>query len=458
MNICVINGSPKGKQSITLQHIHYGSKKNPEADFDIIDVAGRIVKIEKDEDRFEAIVNKMAAADAVIWSFPVYYALVPSQLKRFVELLYERCAPGLFRDTYTTSFTTSINFFDHTAHNYMQGVCEELGFQYIKGYSAHMDDFFREKQREAMNRFFAWFVGMVEQKVAVEKKYAVRRPKAVIYRPEPVADREIGSRQRVLLLTDGTEEDGNLNRMVAVFRKTSSMAVEEINLHDIPMKNGCTGCCNCGYDNTCRQKDGFQEFFSDRFKGADIIIIAGTIRDHYLSALWKRFFDRSFFNGHAPVLMGKRLGFIISGPLRRIQNLRELLEAYGEIWHMKTTGIVTDEHAASGEITGHIRAFAKELELVNENNMAFGARFYRVGGSKIFRDFIYNTRAVFSADHSFYKKHGFYKDFPQRQIKKRLLNISFSFFLCIPPLRKRIHKDFIPGMVAPYKKVLRRLS
>ena len=39
----------------------------------------------------------MTTADAVIWSFPLYYALVSAQMKRFVELLFGRCpANGYF--------------------------------------------------------------------------------------------------------------------------------------------------------------------------------------------------------------------------------------------------------------------------------------------------------------------------------------------------------------------------
>lgn len=455
MNICVINGSPKGKQSITLQHIRYWMKKHPEHTVDIVHVSAKIIAVEKNRTLFDEITGKMAAADAVVWSFPVYYALIPSQLKRFVELLFERCRPGLFKDKYTSAFTTSINYFDHTAHNYMQGVCEDLGFRYVKSYSAHMHDFFDTDKREKMNRFFQWFIQMVEQHMPVPRKYGAHRPATVSYEPAPLKDAGITSDLQILLLTDGKEEDRNLNRMVDVFQKSTSMAVRVCNIHEIPMKNGCLGCCTCGYDNTCKQKDGFTQFFNDNLKAADIIVIAGTIRDHYLSSTWKRFFDRSFFNGHAPVLMGKRLGFIISGPLSGIQNLREQLELFGEGWHMKTTGIVTDEYGTSEEITTQIHAFAKELDLMSQGDVEFGSKFYRVAGAKLFRDFIFNASAVFSADHRFYKARGFYRDFPQRRIKKRVNNAIFSLFLSVKPLRKRIQKRFIPGMVAPYKKILK---
>jgi len=46
---------------------------------------------------------------------------------------------------------------------------------------------------------------------------------------------------------------------------------------------------------------------------ADIIIMAGSVHDRYLSATWKQFFDRSFFKGHTPGLDGKQIGFVIAG-------------------------------------------------------------------------------------------------------------------------------------------------
>ena len=456
MKISVINGSPKGKQSITLQHIHYFTKKDPGHDIEIINVANRIRKIEKDKVLFNEIIDKMVRADAIIWSFPIYYALIPSQMKRFIELIFEQCNKDLFKGKYATSLTTSINFFDHTAHNYMQGVCEELGLSYIKSYSANMDDFFDSDKRKRILTFYRWFTQIVEQKIPVARKYNVHYPNAVDYEPLDVEQRRVNSEQNILILTDSEKEDTNLTSMVDVYTKYSSMAVKTLNIHDVDMKNGCIGCCTCGYDNTCVQKDGFQDFFNRNLKQADIIIIAATIKDHYLSSTWKKFLDRSFFNGHAPVLMGKRLGFIISGPLSQIQNLRESLEALAEIWHMKSFGFVTDEAATSAKITEQICAFTKELELACFQDLEFGPKFYQVAARILFRDFIYLSSAVFRADHSFYKKAGFYKTFPQWKIKKRFKNAVFSLFISIKPLRKIIHQKFIPSMAAPYKKVLNR--
>lgn len=152
------------------------------------------------------------------------------------------------------------------------------------------------------------------------------------------------------------------------------------------------------------------------------------------------------------------MGFIVSGALSQLQNLRESLEAIAHTWHLKTYGFVTDEQASSEKITAQIQAFEQEITMVSKNDVEFSPTFYRVGGRLLFRDFIYATSGVFKADHQFYKQHDIYDSFPQKKIKKRIKNQFFSLLMRMKPIRKKIHAKFIPGMVAPYKKVLRRLQ
>ena len=48
MKICVINGSPKGKYSVTLQTLLFLEKKFKEHSFDVINVGQQIRMIEQD--------------------------------------------------------------------------------------------------------------------------------------------------------------------------------------------------------------------------------------------------------------------------------------------------------------------------------------------------------------------------------------------------------------------------
>jgi len=126
MKIIVLNGSPKGEESITLHYAKFIQKKYPNHEYEIENISQQIKQIEKNESVFNKIIEKTKQADAVLWTVPLYVYLVPAQYKRFIELIFERKAQDAFKDKYTAVITTSIHFYDHTAHNYMRAICEDL--------------------------------------------------------------------------------------------------------------------------------------------------------------------------------------------------------------------------------------------------------------------------------------------------------------------------------------------
>lgn len=52
----------------------------------------------------------------------------------------------------------------------------------------------------------------------------------------------------------------------------------------------------------------------------------------------------SFFNNHVPVMTRKQLGFIISGPLSQIPNLKQALEGFFEVQQAGIVDFLTDEN------------------------------------------------------------------------------------------------------------------
>ncbi|MHB8164997.1 MAG: NAD(P)H-dependent oxidoreductase, partial [Methanoregula sp.] len=92
MKICVLNGSPKGRDSVTMQYVRFLELAFPEHTFLIEDVGQRIHGIETQEAEFAAVIASVSASDAVLFATPVYYMLVPAQLKRFIELVFVRNA------------------------------------------------------------------------------------------------------------------------------------------------------------------------------------------------------------------------------------------------------------------------------------------------------------------------------------------------------------------------------
>jgi len=131
MKIAVLNGSPKGDTSVTMQYIHYMRQLHPDIVLTVHNISHRIKALEKDPKAFRAVLDDVRSSDLVIWAFPLYYFLVPSQYKRFIEMVFEGKAASAFKSKFAAVLTTSLHFFDHTAHNYMRAICDDLGMKAI---------------------------------------------------------------------------------------------------------------------------------------------------------------------------------------------------------------------------------------------------------------------------------------------------------------------------------------
>ena len=68
MNILVINGSPKGKNSVTLQTVNYLQILHPEHSFTILHAGQTIKALERD---FSPAAELIGKADCLLFSYPV---------------------------------------------------------------------------------------------------------------------------------------------------------------------------------------------------------------------------------------------------------------------------------------------------------------------------------------------------------------------------------------------------
>jgi multimeric flavodoxin WrbA len=405
--------------------------------------------------------DEVGSSEGVLWAFPLYYLLVSSQYKRFIEIIWERKATDVFKNKYTAVLSTSIHFFDHTAHNYMNAICDDLDMKFLGSFSAAMYDLLSEKRRERLTLFASEFFDGIQNRVPTSKRFS-----PVLYRnfnfvPSPAGHKINAQGKKVLILTDLKDPQTNLGKMIERFKNSFMDEVKVINLHRVDIKGGCLGCIQCGYDYQCSygDQDEYVQFYKNQVKKADILIFAGTIQDRYLSSRWKMFFDRSFFHTHTPSLVGKQVGFILSGPLRQIPNLRQILEAYTEWQQANLVDILTDEEEESKELDGRLQHLAEQVIHLAEMSYVKPKTFLGVGGMKIFRDDVWGKlRFPFQADHQFYKKHHLY-DFPHRKYKSRVINSILILLTKIPSMRKEIYrKRMKEEMVKPFQKIIQRIE
>lgn len=450
MNVVVLAGSPKGNQSVTLQSVRWLERRFPDHTFTYHRVAQRIKRLDHDEAEFRKVMDDVRTADLVLWAFPVFYFLVHAHLKRFIELVFRR-EPGAFRGRYGAALSTSIKVMDHTAHAYIRAVSGDLGMRWLGAYSAHMRDLLEASERHRLETFFRQLADDVARGApgTVQEPRLLSSPfvyeEGAIGSAEPV---DAGERQ-VLVVHDMAWGDASLRHMIRRLRHAFTHPIRVVNLRDVDIAASCQGCIRCGYDNTCVYEgvDGFVPFFRERVETADILVLAGTVRDRYLSWRWKTFFDRQFFENHRPILDGVKMGVLVSGPLSQLPHLREVLEAYAEMHHAELVGIISDEEHDSPILDRRIDDLAVRLVRAAATGYVSPASFRGVGSAKIFRDAVYGwMRFPFIADHHSFKDLGLY-DFPQKDRRTRLGNALLTSVVRIPKVREQVYGQLKSHMV-----------
>ena len=442
MNILVLNGSPKGDYSITLQTVRYLEKKNPAHRFDVLHVGQKIKSLEKD---FTPVLEAVKKADMLLFAYPVYTFIAPSQLHRLIELL--KASGVSLAGKYATQITTSKHFYDVTAHRYIQDNCQDMGMKYIRGLSADMDDLLKESGQKDAQAFFEYVCWCAENDIFEPKLQAGYIPahRRVTALPERDADKP----GDVVILTDCEQNNAQLGAMIARFRAALPYRTRVVNIREYPFIGGCLGCFNCAVSGKCVYKDGFDEFLRGSIQTAQAIVCAFTIRDHSMGAAFKLYDDRQFCNGHRTVTMGMPFAYLISGDYSREQNLQMIIEARAQVGGNFLAGVATDEHDPDREID----QLAAALDYALKNRYVPPQNFFGVGGMKVFRDLIWIMQGMMKADHRFYKAHGQY-DFPQKQWPTMLKMYLVGALLASPKIKAKMGNAMNEGMLAPYKKVL----
>ena len=446
MNILVLNGSPKGKYSITLQTVRYLEKLCPRHTFEVLHVGQRIKALEKD---FSDAAQALARADLIVFSYPVYTFIAPYQMHRFIELIKES---GIaLTGKYATQITTSKHFYDVTAHAYIKDNCMDLGLLYIRGLSADMDDLLSEKGRKEARDFMKFVLWSVKNEA-----YETFSPVMLTSGRVPVDVPEMqdeGLTGDVVIITNMEKDDTQLAGMISRFRASLPRKTRVVNIREYPFKGGCLGCFNCAVSGKCVYKDGFDDFLRNDLQTAEAIVYAFTVKDHSMGASFKLYDDRQFCNGHRTVTMGMPMGYLVSGPYSAEKNLQTILEARAQVGGNFLVGVATDENDPNADID----KMAKTLSYALDNKYVPPQNFYGIGGMKVFRDLIWIMQGMMKADHKFYKAHGQY-DFPQKQWPTMLKMYLVGALISSEKIKKKIGNKMNDGMLMPYEKVLKQVD
>ncbi|MBQ3597704.1 MAG: NAD(P)H-dependent oxidoreductase [Clostridia bacterium] len=446
MNILVINGSPKGENSITLQTVNYLKLLYPDHSFEVLHAGQRIKALERDFSPAKATLEK---ADILLFSYPVYTFIAPYQLHRFIEMVKEK---GIdLQGKFATQLSTSKHFYDITAHEYIRENCLDMGLKYIRGLSADMDDLLTKKGQKEATDFMEFLLHSVQNGL-----YEVSSGKTSSFVPKSVSVPETDNTEKggdVVIVTNMEEGDTQLKAMIDRFSAVMPRKTRVVNIREYPFKGGCLGCFNCAVSGKCIYKDGFDDFLRNDLQTAQAMVIAFTVKDHSMGASFKQYDDRQFCNGHRTVTMGMPMGYLISGEYSSEFNLRTIVEARAQVGSNFLAGVATDEIDPDKEIN----KMAASLEYALNNSYVPPQNFYGVGGMKIFRDLIWLMQGMMRADHKFYKKHGQY-DFPQKKRGTMLKMYAVGALISSPKIKAKMGNKMNEGMLMPYNKVLEKVK
>ncbi len=445
IKVLIVNGSPKGKYSCTLQTSLYLEKKFKDCEFTVLHCGQQIRKFEKD---ISLLINAINEADLTVFSYPVYTFLCPSQLHKIIRVLKENNCN--FNGKFCTQISTSKHFYDATAHKYIEENALDLGFSYIKGLSADMDDLTTDKGQKEAVAFWNYILYCMKNGIAEQANNNVLPAiPAFTAQANTIEKKE---KYDTVIVTDAQESDTNLLQMIEEFKAVYPYPVRTVNLREFPFDGGCLGCFKCAVSEKCVYKDGFDEYLRKTVQSADAFVYAFRIKDHSPGPVFKTFNDRQFCNGHRTVTMGKPVGYLISGNYMLEQNVRTVAEARAQVGGNFFCGAASDDNNPAVGIA----AMAQRLSYAVETGYNQPADFYGVGGMKIFRDLIYVMRGLMKADHKFYKKHGFYKDLPNKQIGRILAMQLVGGLMAMPSVQAKAAGYMNEGMLMPYKKALEK--
>lgn len=454
--IVVLAGSPKGLDSVTVEYVRYLAAQMSDLEFEIIPVASEYRRYERHTEHFDTVMESVSKGDLVLWAFPLYYMLVSSGYKRFIELIFERDKVDVFRDRYAASLSTSIHFYDHTAHNYIQGICDDLGMRYLDSIAMEMHDLFDDNRRLQFAGWFSDIARRIEANEQPQKSYPPIPGPVPTYRLGAddsakipgVAGLPTDTGPKTVIVTDGGSK--NTTTMVQRYHRTYPNA-DVVDLSQLRFGH-CLGCLKCGFDNVCAYdgtQDEFLGTFQEKIVPAEAIVFALTMKDRYFSSLWQRYLERTFVRTHQPWMEGKQVAYLVSGSLQYNENAREILRSYAEGMGAHLVGIVTDE-----TFDDAIETLAVRVSQAVSADLRPPFTFRGIAGIRLFRDEIFGgLNFVFQQDDKYYRQHGLY-DFPHKRYGRRLRSAVMRLLTMIPGMRNEIRDRLASEMLKPYRKLV----
>jgi multimeric flavodoxin WrbA len=406
---------------------------------------------------WETLASELAACHLVLWASPVYSFMIPAPLKAFFEMLMERNERVLVRNKPAAALMTSTHLGDQIAIDYLRSTSEDLEMVFVGAHSAELFDLTTSSGRRDLETFFTDVVTCVETGFTGPRRSPKTQPPPefghrVQLCPTPTPTFDF----RVVIVFDDHQREKNLIHMVDAFRQGLSGNVRTVPLSAFSVDNPCLGnTTQCGGNYVCDRNDNFTRTYEQELLRADILVYAGSIRDRFLSARWKSFFDRSFFRGHVPSFSRKQLVWIISGSLSTNPVLQEFIESYTEFQMANLSGILSDESLTEEFTASAAWALGARCLSLARAGFARPPTQRGIAISQICRHVVLRNKLMFPRDFTYFNKGGGYA-LREHTLSARWLGFILAAACRIPFVRQKFVENFFFLAKRPLERVLAR--
>ena len=415
MNVLVINGSPKGRDSVTYQTIRFLQKKFPKDAFEVIHAGEDIEVLEQD---MSGVCEAVERADMLLFAYPVYTFMAPAGLHRFISALKAQDID--MKGKYATQITASSHFYDVTAQRYIEDNCRDMGLKALGGFYEETKDLLDKVGRLQIITYWNYIKHIIDKETLTCREI---RPEAADQYTDNYNDNDEGddklsydklsddklnndklsddklnndklsndkkggvrrnknSKYSVVIVTDCSRDNIRLRRMIIDFRRLLPYESHVINLQNYDLGEGCANCHACMPDAYEEDADDFEAFIYRKLERADSIVYAFTIKDHSMGVPFKSFDERRFCDRYIDALSGKPTAYIVDGELSREENLKFILEARSQIGKSFTAGVATNEGVGADTMEG----CADKLAYALEHRIRFNENFYGAGAKALLR-------------------------------------------------------------------------
>ena len=346
VKIAVINGSPKGENSITFQSVRYLEKRFQD-DFMILQAGASIEDLKQDMGIATAVLE---AADLILFSYSVQAGMAPAELMEFMELLKEM-KPDL-AGKHGTQILTSTHFLDITAKAYVENCMSDFGIKALPAFSAEGYDLLTKPGQLELLKYWNYITFCVKEECSALA--ADIELNSEIYE-------EIRDEYRVVILTDCEAENQSLRDAIAEFREVFPFETKLVNLRKYDESNW--------------------DVLQKKVATADGIVYASSIRNHTMGPFFKRFEERNTLSEGWASDCNKQIMFLVDGDLSGEHDFCLMLRIHTQMRCCFETGIVS---TASGQFHQELRTAAKRLTYALQHQMNLPGDFYQKAGRMLY--------------------------------------------------------------------------